>query len=55
VGGPEDRRTIYRRVNSGGSFGGNPFTQEIGLGSAATIERLDIYWPTSGLTQSFSD
>ncbi len=47
------RRTVYKRVNSGASFGANPLRQTIGLGKAAEIELLEIYWPTSGLTQTF--
>ena len=27
-------RTVYKDVNSGGSFGASPFRQEIGIGSA---------------------
>jgi hypothetical protein len=45
--------TIYRHVASGSSFGGNPFQQTIGIGQASTIEALEIYWPTSGTTQTF--
>jgi hypothetical protein len=48
-------RSIYRWVNSGGSFGGNPFRQQIGLGQAEKIAALEIFWPTTGQTQSFSD
>ena len=49
------RRSVYRHVNSGGSFGGNPLRQTVGLGKASEIERLEIFWPTTGLTQTFSD
>jgi hypothetical protein len=49
------RRSIYRHVNSGGSFGGNPLRQTIGLGRAARIERLEILWPATGSTQTFTD
>lgn len=45
------RRSIYKHVNSGGSFGGNPFRQAIGVGRATTIERLEIDWPQTGTTQ----
>jgi hypothetical protein len=48
-----DTRTLYRHVNSGGSFGGNPLRQTIGLGNATRVERLEVYWPTSDLTQTF--
>ena len=49
------RRSIYRHVNSGGSFGSNPLRQTIGLGRASSIDRLEVYWPTSDLTQVFRD
>jgi hypothetical protein len=29
--------------------------QTIGLGKASGIERLEVYWPTTGQTQSFRD
>ena len=48
-------RSIYRHVNSGGSFGANPLRQTIGLGKAARIETLEVFWPTTGLTQQFTD
>ncbi len=48
-------RSAYRHVGSGGSFGGNPFTQEIGIGRATGIERLEVFWPASGTTQVFED
>ena len=49
------QRSIYRHVNSGGSFGGNPLRQTLGLGGAARIERLEILWPATGVTQTFTD
>jgi hypothetical protein len=49
------RRDIYRHVSGGGSFGGNPLRQEIGLGAAKRIERLEVYWPRSDTTQTFRD
>ena len=48
-------RSIYRRVSSGGSFGCNPLRQNIGLGNAERIESIEVYWPTSDLTQKFRD
>lgn len=48
-------RSIYRHVSSGGSFGGNPLRQTIGLGQADSIDRIEIYWPTSNRTQSLED
>jgi hypothetical protein len=51
----EAKRSIYRWVNSGGSFGANPLAQQLGLGSAAKIDRLEVYWPTSDTTQHFEN
>ena len=47
-------RTIYRTVASGGSFGASPLEQHIGLGKAARIEDIEIWWPTSNTRQHFS-
>jgi hypothetical protein len=41
-------RSIYRTLNTGGSFGCNPLRQTIGLGQATQIERVEIRWPGSG-------
>jgi hypothetical protein len=49
------RRSIYRRVNSGGSFGCNPLRQQIGVGKAEKIARLEIFWPKTAETQVFHD
>lgn len=48
-------RAVYKWVNSGGSFGANPLRQQIGLGKARRITRLEIYWPTSDTIQEFFD
>ncbi len=48
-------RSIYRWVGSGGSFGASPLEQHIGLGKSAKIESVQIYWPTSKTTQTFSN
>ncbi len=48
-----ESRVVYKRVNSGGSFGANPLTQTIGLGAATSIDTLEISWPTSKLEQTF--
>ena len=47
-------RSIYRTVGSGGSFGASPLEQHIGLGKAARIVDLEVYWPTSNTRQQFS-
>lgn len=50
-----ERRDVYRWVNSGGSFGCNPLRQQMGLGQAAQVEVLEVFWPKTGRTQSFSN
>lgn len=46
-------RSIYRTINSGGTFGANPFEKNIGLGKADHIKLLEIEWPVSGTKQQF--
>ena len=53
--GPQGSREIHRMVCSGGSFGSSPLRQEIGLGSASNIDRVEIWWPTSGLTNRITN
>jgi hypothetical protein len=48
-------RTVYRWVSSGSSFGASPLEQLIGLGAADRVAELEVYWPTSGTTQTFRD
>ena len=48
-------RSVYRDVNSGGSFGANPLQQHIGIARAATIENIEIKWPATGITQEFKN
>lgn len=45
-------RSIYRHVGSGGSFGASPLRQNIGLGQAERIERVEVFWPRTGETQT---
>ena len=52
--GRASTRTIYRTVGSGGSFGANPMEQHIGLGPAARITDIEIWWPASKTRQSFA-
>ena len=47
-------RTVYRDVNSGGSFGANPLRQTIGLGGASRVERVTVRWPATGEEQTFA-
>jgi hypothetical protein len=46
------RRSLYRTVSNGGSFGGSPLRQEIGLGEAEAIEQVVITWPSGGPPQT---
>ena len=49
------RRSVYKHVNSGGTFGANPLRQTIGLGKASRIEVLEVFWPTTGETQTWTN
>ncbi len=51
----DEQRSIYRTVCSGGSFGANSLRQTIGLGQAASIERVEVFWPTTDKTQTFKE
>ncbi len=51
----EALRSIFRDVNTGGSFGSNTLRQEIGLGSSSLIDTLQISWPTSQTIQTFTN
>ena len=51
-GRPE--RSIYRTVGGTSSFGGNPMEQHIGLGHAAHITALDVWWPATNTRQHFT-
>jgi hypothetical protein len=48
-------RDIYRHVGTGGSFGANPLTRHIGLGSATSVELVEVTWPTTRHTQRFDN
>ena len=45
-------RAVYKTVSSGATFGASPLRQEIGLGDARSIESVEIFWPTTGQTQT---
>jgi hypothetical protein len=49
------RRTMHRYVAAGGSFGSSPLEQHIGLGRAARIVDVEIWWPTTNTRQRFTD
>lgn len=44
-------RAIYRTVSTGSSFGSKPLRQEIGIGTATKIDRVEIFWPASRTKQ----
>jgi len=48
------KRSIYRTVGSGGSFGASPLQQHIGLGKDARILDMEIWWPASNTRQHFA-
>ena len=48
-------RSVYRTVGNNGSFGGNPFTQMIGLGDARSVSRLTVTWPIGQTKQTFEN
>ena len=47
-------REIYRAVTSGGSFGGSPLAQHIGLGRSKGPIDVEIWWPASDTRQTFT-
>jgi hypothetical protein len=49
------KRSVYKDVNSGGSFGSSPLQQEIGVGKAIIIDELEITWAGSHTVQRFKD
>ena len=49
------RRSLYRWVGSGGSFGGNPLRQYVGLASAERVAQLVVFWPQSDREQVFDE
>jgi len=55
VDGDAGERSIYSVVSSGGSFGASSLQQEMGVGAVTRIKRLEVYWPTSKIRQSFDN
>lgn len=49
------KRTVFRDVNSGGSFGANPLRQHIGIGQATSVDEIIIQWPGKPSTQLFKN
>jgi hypothetical protein len=55
VEGLEGERSIHRAPGCVSSFGGSPARLEIGLGDAERIVSLELRWPVSGETDSYSE
>lgn len=49
------KRSVYKDVNSGGSFGSSPLRQEIGIGQAKLIDEIEIKWAGSQTVQRFKN
>jgi hypothetical protein len=47
------KRSVYKDINSGGSFGSSPLRQEIGIGQAKVIDDIEIRWAGSQTVQHF--
>lgn len=48
-------RSVYREVNTGGSFGSATLRREIGIGSATVIDEIEITWAKTGKKQVFKN
>jgi hypothetical protein len=53
VATPDGERSVHALAGSGGSFGASSLQQEIGLGDAERIERVEVRWPSGGSPQTF--
>ena len=52
---PRGPRILHAVVSGGGSYGGSPLTQHIGLGDATRIDSVEVTWPRSGQKQRFTN
>ena len=50
-----ETHSVYRTVDSRGSWGASPLEQHIGLGPAAGITKIEIWWPASNTRQEFKN
>jgi hypothetical protein len=50
---PAGPRSIHVVCGLGGSFGASSVQQEIGLGDAVSIERIEVFWPVTDTRQVF--
>jgi tetratricopeptide (TPR) repeat protein len=49
------KRSVYKDVTSGSSFGSAPLQQEIGIGQAKLIDEIEIKWAGSRTDQRFTN
>lgn len=48
-------RSVYRILNSGGSFGASALRMEIGIGQAKIIDQIEITWPKNQKKEVFKN
>ncbi len=48
-------RSVYRILNSGGSFGASALRMEIGIGQATIIDQIEITWPKNQKKKVFKN
>jgi len=48
-------RSVYRVLNSGGSFGASALRMEIGIGQAKVIDQIEITWPRNQKKEVFKN
>jgi tetratricopeptide (TPR) repeat protein len=48
-------RSVYRILNSGGSFGASALRMEIGIGQATIIDKIEVTWPKDQKKQVFKN
>ena len=52
---PHGARTFHALVSGGGSYGGSPLAQHIGLSDATRVDAVEVWWPRSGKLQRFTN
>ncbi len=48
---PSGKRSIFRVVNTGTSFGDSPLELHVGLAQATSVEKIEVRWPTGEVQQ----
>jgi hypothetical protein len=51
---PQGVRSLHALVSGGGSYGGSPLTQHVGLGDATRVDSIEVTWPRSGKKQRYA-